>query len=548
MIVSSTKPLALIGALWDPAIGETEKVVLIENGKIAQLLEGTAAVPPGFTPIRLPPGTVMFPGLINLHTHTTYNILPIWDSGQVWKNRFQWRNNPAYKQNIGGLLDYIQKNWQHDPDPHFVAAVAQKATNNTPAETTAAVETAAAAALAAAVAQVNLAYAVISEIQAVAGGTTLIQETANLDQEPAGERSFIIRNTGDQTDLQIAGTQQVFSVVDFYRPDVLPDGTAGQDTSAWTPVQQQSYTDFVQSVNSGNVPYYTTLVHLGEGKSGLLKNSTPDPYSQKEVTLFFQSLASDIKDNGSLSKAHLALTHGCGIDPDHQAQTMTAGAISLIWSPVSNLLLYLDTTDVRKLMAHGINICLGSDWSPSGSKHVLDEVKFAGFVSDLLGWGLNNKDLFAMATVNGAKALGVPEAGILRTGGDADLFVFKKVNPKEEALDALLAGDDSDVEFVMVNGRIVFGRTAYFQELGVDFQGFPASEGAGVAQRGVSINSSLSFDLVRSLEIIDTLFERYCTSVLQQPQMKRTRFLASDDAAYMGKMEALKKKLQSLYL
>ena len=342
MITSSTKTIGIIGAVWDPEKGETLKTLVIQNGKISRIQDGKADLSdiPGISVIILDEGTIVFPGLINLHAHTTYNILPIWESNAVWKNRFQWRNNPGYKQDIGGLLDYIQKNWKNDPDPRFVAAIDQS------------------------VEQVTEAYAVISEIQAVAGGTTLIQETADLDKEPTNERTFIIRNTGEQADLQIPASEQVYSVVDFYEPDI--------------------------------------------------------------------SIASN------LQKANLVLTHGCGLDLSDEAMldAMAACGVSLIWSPVSNLLLYMDTTDISKLLHRNINVCLGSDWSPSGSKHVLDELKFAKFVNDLLGMGISNEDLFKMVTTNAVKALGTSGTGAILPGYDADLFVLRKNDP--DALQALL--------------------------------------------------------------------------------------------------------------
>ena len=526
MITSSTKTIGIIGAVWDPEKGETLKTLVIQNGKISRIQDGKADLSdiPGISVITLDEGTIVFPGLINLHTHTTYNILPIWESNAVWKNRFQWRNDPGYKQDIGGLLDYIQKNWKDDPDPGFVAAIDQS------------------------VEQVTEAYAVISEIQAVAGGTTLIQETAALDKEPTNDRTFIIRNTGEQADLRIPASEQVYSVVDFYEPDVKPDGTPDQDTSAWTPVKQPPYTDFIQSVNAGNVPYYSTLVHVGEGKSGFVKGSTADPYSRKEIALLFESLKTDVSVASNLQKANLVLTHGCGLDLSDESmlEAMATAGMSLIWSPVSNLLLYMDTTDISKLLSRNINVCLGSDWSPSGSKHVLDELKFARFVNDLLGMGISNEDLFKMVTTNAVKALGTSGTGAILPGYDADLFVLRKNDP--DALQALLTSEDNDIDFVMVNGRIVFGLTTYFQDqLKVDFQSFPATEGANVAARGVSINSALSFNLVDSLQTIDTLFDRYCTTVIDKPGLKRTRFLASDDTVYQENIQTLKDQLDKLY-
>src|SRR6201996_4524476 len=399
MKISSTLTIGIVGTVYDPVQGERLKTLLIAGGKITQILDGQQEVP-GATMIVLDANTVVFPGLINLHTHTTYNILPIWENGAVWKNRFQWRHNQGYKQQIGDLLDYIQKNWTE--------------------------------------ASADTAYAIISEIQAVAGGTSLIQETMPLDESKTDGGSFIIRNTGDQADLQIPGSENVYSVVDFYQPNVTPSGEPGEDTSSWSPVKEKSYyADFAKSVNNQNKPYYCTLVHVGEGKSGFIKGSTADPYSQKEIALLYQELGTDITAAGGLAGAHLGLTHGCGINVKNSAllDFLSSNTVSVIWSPVSNLLLYLDTTDISALIAKGINVCLGSDWSPSGSKHVLDELKFAKYTSDLLGLGISNDDLFKMVTTNPVKTLGISKTGAIREGYDADLFVLRKKNATAGALE-----------------------------------------------------------------------------------------------------------------
>jgi 5-methylthioadenosine/S-adenosylhomocysteine deaminase len=50
---------------------------------------------------------------------------------------------------------------------------------------------------------------------------------------------------------------------------------------------------------------------------------------------------------------------------------------TIVWSPFSNLWLYRATTDVVAARGKGVRICLGSEWSPSGSKNLLGELKVA---------------------------------------------------------------------------------------------------------------------------------------------------------------------------
>ncbi|MHA1730982.1 MAG: hypothetical protein ACTSU5_03520 [Promethearchaeota archaeon] len=49
----------------------------------------------------------------------------------------------------------------------------------------------------------------------------------------------------------------------------------------------------------------------------------------------------------------------------------------MVWSPTSNLLLYGSTADVRAADEEGVTIALAPDWSPSGAKNVLGELKVA---------------------------------------------------------------------------------------------------------------------------------------------------------------------------
>ena len=50
---------------------------------------------------------------------------------------------------------------------------------------------------------------------------------------------------------------------------------------------------------------------------------------------------------------------------------------AMVWSPLSNLLLYGATADIRAAVNAGVRIGIGSDWSPSGSKNLLGELKVA---------------------------------------------------------------------------------------------------------------------------------------------------------------------------
>ena len=64
-------------------------------------------------------------------------------------------------------------------------------------------------------------------------------------------------------------------------------------------------------------------------------------------------------------------------DADYAAWNEKAnGEGTVVWSPFSNIWLYGDTTDVLAARKH-MRVCLGSDWSPSGTRNLLGELKVA---------------------------------------------------------------------------------------------------------------------------------------------------------------------------
>ena len=75
--------------------------VVVEGGRIARILRGSTAVPAAYrsAPEVEVDGTI-YPGLIDLHNHYVYNVLPFWPVLKTWTNRTEWARDPAYKAEI----------------------------------------------------------------------------------------------------------------------------------------------------------------------------------------------------------------------------------------------------------------------------------------------------------------------------------------------------------------------------------------------------------------------------------------------------------------
>lgn len=124
---------------------------------------------------------------------------------------------------------------------------------------------------------------------------------------------------------------------------------------------------------------------------------------------------------------------------------------SMVWSPLSNLLLYGHTANLGAALAAGVRVALGSDWSPSGSKNLLGELKVAQAVAPTVGATLTPRDLVRMVTTNPATMLGWNQhLGALEPGKRADLIVLdgQTGDPYQQLIDAT----EADFHLVMING------------------------------------------------------------------------------------------------
>ncbi|NQU63095.1 MAG: 8-oxoguanine deaminase [SAR324 cluster bacterium] len=132
--------------------------------------------------------------------------------------------------------------------------------------------------------------------------------------------------------------------------------------------------------------------------------------------------------------------------------------------PTSNMRLGSGICKVKEMLALGINVALAVDGSASNdSSDFLGEMRNALFLQRVLKGAdaLKVKDVFKMATVNGAGLLNFKKIGKIQAGWAADLAVFN-LNKLEysgslsDPVAALLfCGYNHGTEYTIVNGKIV---------------------------------------------------------------------------------------------
>ncbi|HEY1955852.1 MAG TPA: amidohydrolase family protein [Polyangiaceae bacterium] len=248
------------------------------------------------------------------------------------------------------------------------------------------------------------------EFRALVGGTTSIEGSEDLTCTRSWARNIEFENFCS----------------DHVREYVLPV-TALKQTDADTLNAQFA---------SGQTTAY--IVHLAEGI---------DDSSRAEF---------DYMDQIGLIKPQLVAIHGTALTVDQLNRMGQVGA-KLVWSPLSNLALYGQTTNIPAAVAAGITISIAPDWSPSGSANVLGELKVADRVNrERYGSLLSDAELVQMVTSNPAKSIGMQDKiGTIAEGLYADLVVVRGdvSNPYRAIIDA----QPADVLLTTVSGQAFYG-------------------------------------------------------------------------------------------
>jgi len=149
---------------------------------------------------------------------------------------------------------------------------------------------------------------------------------------------------------------------------------------------------------------------------------------------------------------------------DNDLDIIKENNVSIVHNPASNLKLSSGFLNLSRLFDKKINVCLGTDSSASNNKlSILREMEITGLVSKLYAdKNIEAYEILKMATVNGAKALGMEnELGTVEEGKLADLILidFDNINhkPNQNILTSLIYSTyESDIKYTIINGKIVY--------------------------------------------------------------------------------------------
>ena len=392
--------------------------VYVDGTTIVAVRPAAKPAPDGWDDARLVrTGDTIYPGLIELHNHLSYNALPLWQTPQRFTNRGQWMRHRDYRRFVSGPASVLGRTGG------FLEAVVRYV-----------------------------------EAKCLLGGVTTSQGIALASN--MGIRRYykgLVRNVEDTDD------------------DALPAAA-----TRVADVEAGSARAFLKTLNRSS----SLLLHLAEGVD-------------KPAREHFKSLRIGTDEwaiTPSLCGIHCAGLTG----RDYQIFRARGG--SMVWSPLSNLLLYGGTADIERARAENLPVALGSDWSPSGSKNLLAEMKVAWLVSEARGGVFTPRELVAMATVNPARMLKWDAAvGSLEPGKRADMVVVdgRSGDPYEH----LLKARESAITLVVVDGQPRYGQPSLMRP----FTAGRTAEGrtVGGADRVLDLTDALGDPVVGALSLAD---------------------------------------------
>ncbi|MBE5039274.1 amidohydrolase [Ructibacterium gallinarum] len=162
----------------------------------------------------------------------------------------------------------------------------------------------------------------------------------------------------------------------------------------------------------------------------------------------------------------LTAAHGVWLS-DEDMDILKKNHAAVVHNPTSNLKLASGVAEIPKLIEKGICVALGTDGASSNNNlDMFEEMKLCGILHKgvlrnptvLPAW-----EVLKMATVNGAKALGYDDLGMLKEGYLADLilvdFHSPHLMPNHNTVSNLVyAARGNDVAYTMVDGQIVYRR------------------------------------------------------------------------------------------
>lgn len=216
--------------------------------------------------------------------------------------------------------------------------------------------------------------------------------------------------------------------------------------------------DYLKKI-AGIAAKYKMPIHIHLSETKFENDECMKKYGQSPTEVFD---ACGIFENRTIA------AHGVHLS-DGDLDILRSKNVSILHNPSSNLKLSSGICDVSRLMDKRINVALGTDSASSNNKQsMLREIEVAALISKLKSAdNLKSFDVLKMATINGAKALGIEnKVGTIDEGKCADLIMINIDNinhiPNNDLIASLCYSTyENDISYVFIDGELVYENGEY---------------------------------------------------------------------------------------
>ncbi len=240
------------------------------------------------------------------------------------------------------------------------------------------------------------------------------------------------------------------------------------------------------------------LIHIAETASGV-----------EETQNLYGLLPVDVLDQHGLLDARVLAAH-CVHVTSREQKLMAERGVGVAHNPTSNLKLASGLADVVEMLDTGLEVGIGTDGQGSNNdQDIFQEIHLAALLpkgTRMDPTALPARDAFAMATIGGARALGMDEiVGSLEVGKRADIVLLEldcvhnvphfDLSPDNTYSQLVYAAKSHDVQHVMIDGRWVMRDrrllTLDEEQVRVEAQRIATQVGAFLARREQSLLDKL---------------------------------------------------------
>ena len=168
-------------------------------------------------------------------------------------------------------------------------------------------------------------------------------------------------------------------------------------------------------------------------------------------------------DSFGFFRAPAYLAHCVHLSDSEAGMLASHERISIVHNPASNMKLASGIAPVRKYREMGLNVSLGTDGASSNNNlSMMKEINLAAMlsiVSNMTPSAARPYDILSMATINGARALGLDSRiGTIEEGKDADIVLINtddvNMTPLNDPLSAIVfAADRKNIDTVFCRGE-----------------------------------------------------------------------------------------------